>query len=80
MGAATRRDTVAGRILANVGRVGESKCLPGISGRKESASFLKKRSKKLLPLVPGKGDASCAARLGPLQKFFGSFFQERTLS
>jgi hypothetical protein len=30
-----------------------------------SASFLKKRSKKLLPLVPRKGDAMCAVWWGP---------------
>jgi hypothetical protein len=39
------------------------------------SSFLKKRSKKLLSMVR----ASPAARANR-QKFFGSFFQKRTLS
>jgi hypothetical protein len=44
--------------------------------KRESASFLKKRSKKLLVLR-----ALAGARQRPQeQKFFGSFFQKRTSS
>jgi hypothetical protein len=42
--------------------------------KKASASFLKKRTKKLLRLDPAAETAT-----GPdSQKFFGSFFQKRT--
>jgi hypothetical protein len=46
------------------------------AGAKASGSFLKKRTKKLLPLVPRTGDASCAERLGERAKVFGSFFKK----
>jgi hypothetical protein len=41
--------------------------------KKESTSFLKKRSKRLFPIA-------AAADATNEQKFFGSFFQKRTAS
>jgi hypothetical protein len=41
--------------------------------KKERPSFLKKRSKKLLPLASASGEPRTSR-----QAFFGSFFQERT--
>jgi hypothetical protein len=48
----------------------------GIRREKESSSFLKKRTKKLLdpgPSLSGKAAAN-------MQKFFASFFQKRSAS
>jgi hypothetical protein len=42
---------------------------PGLEGKKEDCSFLKKRTKKLLPVAYGAGEARTA-----WQKFFASFF------
>jgi hypothetical protein len=44
------------------------------SGRQERTSFLKKRSKKLLILLEAQVETGALME----QKFFGSFFQERT--
>jgi len=47
--------------------------------KKASGSFLKKRTKKLLRLVPRTGDPRCAARWGR-RKSFCFFFQKEALA
>jgi hypothetical protein len=45
---------------------------PGLERKKDECSFLKKRTKKLLPMAHGAGEARTRC-----QKFFASFFQKR---
>jgi hypothetical protein len=46
----------------------------------KKSSFLKKRTKKLLPLVPRTGDARCAKRRHQEKSFLLLFFKKEALS
>jgi hypothetical protein len=50
-----------------------------IRHHKNKALLFEKRRKNFCALVPRTGDASCVARQGRKQKFFGSFFKKEPL-